>query len=119
MKRRKEIKKRIVLKSQRRNIGAADFAALLHCLCLAAKDEDIGFNHATTDLTGWFSSLAPYGVTINDAFVEDMLYAANLLNEQEKFVHPQGKSFDDFLKGLLKRGEVFDKDLNTIEQEKK
>lgn len=119
MKRRREIKRRVVLKSQRRNVNAADFAVLLHSLCKACLDKDIGFNHATTDLTGWFNSLAPFGVTLNDAFIEDMLYAANLLQEQEKFQHPLGKSFDDLLKAILKRSEVFDRDTNTIQEGKR
>jgi hypothetical protein len=117
-KRQREIKWRIVLKDQRRNISAADFAALIHSLCLSHFDRDIGFNHATTDINGWLSSLAPYGVTINDAFVEDMLYAANMLQEQEKFQHPQGKTLDEVLNGMLKKTEYFDKDTNTIREKK-
>lgn len=119
MKRRKEIRRRIVLKSQRRTVSAADFATLIHSLCLAARDKDVGFNHATTDLEGWFKSLAPYGVTIDDAFVEDMLYAANLLNEVERFNHPQGKTFDELLSTVLKPKETFDREINTIQSENK
>lgn len=115
----REIKKRMLLSHQKRNIAAGDFAALLAGLCIAIKHPKVGFNHATTDVAGWLSSIAPYGITINDAFVEDMLYACNMLDELGQYSHPQGKTFQETLSTILRRTEYFDKDTNSILQKGK
>lgn len=110
----REIKKRVLLTSQKRNISAGDFAALLSGLCASIKHPKVGFNHATTDVAGWLASIAPYGITINDAFVEDMLYACNMLNELKLFSHPQGKTFEETLRTVLRPSETFDLEINSI-----
>lgn len=112
----KEIKRRILLSPHKRNVSAGDFAAMLVGLCVSIKDSKVGFNHATTDVVGWFSSLAPYGITINDAFVEDMLYGCNMLDELGHFSHPLGKTFQQTLATVLRKDEVFDLDTNSIKQ---
>jgi hypothetical protein len=110
----REIKKRILLKGRKRHIGAGDFAALLSGLQQAVLNPKVGFNHATTDLDGWLRSLAPAGISLDEAFIEDMLYACNMLHELGKFQHPLNKNFDEMLKSILGVTDSFDKDTNTI-----
>lgn len=110
----REIKKRVLLKGEVRNVPAGELAALLWGLVEAIHHPKIGFNHATTDVTGWLNSIAPYGLNLDSAFVEDLLYASNMLDELKKFKHPQGKSFNDSVKAVLKPGETFDKETNQI-----
>lgn len=111
---KREIKRRILLKGVSVNISAENLAALLTSLTLSTQDPKFGFNHVTTDAQGWFASFAPYGVDMDQAFIEDMLYAANMLDEAGKFKHPKGMGFDDMLKTVLKSSEYFDKDTNEI-----
>jgi hypothetical protein len=111
---KREIKRRVLLKGELMSVQAADLAALLWGLNQAIHSPKIGFNHATTDVSGWMKSLAPYGVGLDSAFVEDMLYACNMLDELKQFKHPQGKTFDQMLKTLLSPVEIFDKETNSI-----
>lgn len=111
----REIKRRVLLKGKTRHISAGDFAALLNGLTAAVLNPKIGFNHATTDLDGWLRSLAPVGISLDEAFVEDMLYACNMLSEDNKFKHPQDKTFEQTLKSILGNVEIFDLDTNSIQ----
>lgn len=110
----RDIARRILLKNKIQRLRAADFAALISGLARSLTDKDVGFNHACTDVEGWFKSLAPYGLGLDAAFVEDMLYACNMLDEVGRFEHPLGKSFDDMLRTVLAPGQTFDKDTNEI-----
>lgn len=110
----KEIKRRIMPKGRQVSISAVDLAALFHNLINAAQNPKVGFNHATTDLIGWFASLAPYGVQIDEAFLEDMLSSANMLDEIGKYHHPLDYPFDKLVHRVTKPGQKFDKDTNTI-----
>lgn len=114
----REIAKRILTKGKLQTVVMADFAALLSGLLQSIKDKDVGFNHATTDVDGWLNGLAPNGLTMDVAFIEDMLYACNMLDELDKFEHPQGKTFDGMLRTVLMPGQSFDKETNSIEDKK-
>lgn len=95
-------------------MSASDLATMLVSLLTTIHDNRFGFNHALTDVKGWFKSIAPFGIDLDEAFVEDMLYACNILNEADKFKHFEGHSFDTFLVSVLKKGQRFDKDTNEI-----
>lgn len=110
----REIKRRVLLKGTLATIPAGELVALFWALNEAVHNPKVGFNHATTDITGWLSSIAPYGITVDTAFAEDLLYAANLLDELKKYKHPQGKTFDQTLKAVLRPGQTFDKMTNEI-----
>jgi hypothetical protein len=110
----REIKRRIMTKGKQVNISGLDLAALIHNMIEASLNPKVGFNHATTDIVGWFSSLAPYGVTIDEAFLEDMLSSSNMLDEIGKFKHPLNISFDKLVSRVTTPTQKFDKDTNTI-----
>lgn len=112
--RNREIKKRIVLKGTTHTLQASELVALLWALNEAISHPKVGFNHATTDVQGWLSSITPHGVSLDTAFLEDLLYSANMLTELNKYKHPLGKSFDETLRLVLKPGETFNKDINEI-----
>jgi hypothetical protein len=50
--------------------------------------------------------------------VESLLYCCNLMNEGDKFHHPDGLTFDQFLRKLELRGWKFNKTYNYLEQKK-
>jgi hypothetical protein len=112
----REINKQIILKGKIRQIGAADLFALIAAFTQAAQNPKIGFNHVSTDITGWLASFAPWGLVMDDAFLEDLLYGANMLDELGQFKHPLEKDFDGMLAGILRPGEVFDKVTNSIRE---
>lgn len=108
-----------MLSGELMNVPAGDFFALVHMLLQSAKDSKVGFNHVSTDLSGWMNSFAPYGLNMDKSFVEDMLYGANMLDEVGRFSHPQGKTFDQMLRTVLRPNQQFDKFTNSISEKAK
>lgn len=112
----REIKQRILLSGEVMNVPAGDFFALVYLLIQSTREPRVGFNHATTNLEGWMNSFAPYGLNMDKAFVEDLLYGANMLNEIKKFSHPQGKTFEQMLRTVLRPNQAFDSLTNSIQE---
>lgn len=79
-----------------------DFAVLAWHLYAAIRDHEIGFNDADTTmhtLAVRLNSGLKRAVSLNT--LESALYCCNLLDEQGRFWHPSGRSFDDFAKRLM------------------
>lgn len=110
-----DAKKRLLLKKRTIVLSPTDFGALVFNFVKAARDPAIGFEHVSTDLFGWFKALAPSGVELDEAFVEDMLCASNFLYEKKKFEHPTNKSFDQMVQDVIGRNKKFNTYSNTIE----
>ena len=107
--------KRLMLKRRTVKLSPTDFGALVFNFVKAARDPNIGFEHVATDLFGWFRALAPSGVELDEAFVEDMLCAANFLDEKKKYEHPTNKPFTTLVRDVIGRNKKFNKYTNTIE----
>lgn len=68
---------------------------------LAANDPEIGHNDADHDLKTLISVLKPkIPSRIKTEAVESALYSCNLMDEAGKFWHPEGKTFDRFIKDM-------------------
>lgn len=97
-----------------RKIPAIDFYTLIHLVLVASKDPQIGWNHADSPLNNWLSVLRDEEVWINRSNLEDALYCANMLLEQDKYYHPYNINLITLLDRVLKKNEKFDLDLNRI-----
>jgi hypothetical protein len=79
-----------------------DIAVMMWHLQLAAKDPDIGHNDADFDLKTLCALMrTKQPCRINTIAIESALYSCNLMDEAGKFWHPEGKSFDEFLKDMV------------------
>lgn len=54
---------------------------------------------------------------LNIQEVESALWSCNLMNEEGKFWHPRGISFDEFIESLKLTGYKFDRTFNTLDRE--
>jgi hypothetical protein len=108
-----------MLSGRRMVVQPDDFAALLTSVVIGATYSRVGFDHILTDLPGWLRSIAPYGITLDQSFVEDMLCSGNLLNECGKFRHPTGKTFEQCVRTTVRVGQVFDAVSNTIQEKRR
>lgn len=117
--RAREIKKRIMLKGKKIALSAQDFCFLVGAMVAAINDKDVGLNHVSTDSLGWFNSLIPLGVSIDEAFVEDMLYAASMLDEGGSYKRLTGTTFEELLKRVVRGSKIFDRETHTIKEANK
>lgn len=120
---------------QKRSISLLQAAILLQNLGLAQQDKLIGLEDADNtynDVVDAF--INGKAITIDQDILESALWACNMLDESKvkrkcdkcghtkeeetKFFHPAGHSFDTFLRRLLRQGESFDKNLNFIRSNK-
>lgn len=100
-----------------RFIESADLCILQANLIVAAKDPDIGYEHANCPI-GRFLRRTTRVVKVRQQDVEAMLWSANLLNEKGQFYHPDGKSFKKFVEGLPLDG-TFNYEFNYFHDPKK
>ncbi len=82
--------------------------------CIEAEDDDY---HTVSEL----STMLERGpkISVNKRQLESLLYACNRLNERKEFKHPKGLKFDEFLRGVLKRGERLHLYYGWIEEKKR
>jgi uncharacterized protein (DUF885 family) len=78
-----------------------DAAILQVNVCLAAKDPAIGFVDADRTLDQLVAQMGRFKVDIKQDLVESCLWSANMLAEEKKFWHPQGRSFKSFLDDII------------------
>lgn len=91
-----------------------DLAVLLYAIHWAALDENIGHNDARESVQSLTKRLNRH-VYVDPNVVESALYACNLLDEQGKFVHPQGIGFETMLKRVL-GDRKFSRRYSTVER---
>jgi hypothetical protein len=94
-----------------------DMAVLLYSVHLAARDELIGHTDARESLHSLSMKLGSQ-IFLEPNVLESALYSANLLDEQGKFVHPAGLTFEQMVTKILK-GRKFDRRFSMIEGNKK
>lgn len=101
-----------------RQVKLSDVMVLLECVARGARHPDVGYEDADRAYDDTITILdKPVSVPI--ALVNSALWSGNLLDERGAFYHPRGLTYDAFLERLLEEGEVFNKDYNFIEKEKK
>jgi hypothetical protein len=99
---------------RKRVIRAMDLAVLLYHVYMASKDPEIGFegvDETLDTLTGKLNQ----EFQVDLPLLESALWSCNLLNEKEKFWHPRGLTFKQFVKDLFP-GERFNLIYNVIEE---
>jgi len=94
-----------------------DLAALILAVSKASKDPEIGWQDANHSLEQFYVRYG-FKVKIPVHFAETALYCANMLDEQGKWEHPLGWSFDHFLREMNLKNQ-FSKKYSWVDQEKK
>lgn len=96
-------------------VTLSDIMVLMYHMRKGALDKDVGWEHASREIHEVMRFLDKQ-LHIPTATLEGALWSANLLDEQGKFVHPEYKSFEEWSKGLLKKGEIFNRTFNVMER---
>lgn len=115
-----EIKRGFLSKKGRqwRSVRIMELAVLLFSVNRAANDPDVGFEDAAQTADGITRRLNLWRL-IDPDIIESALCAANMLNEQGKFIHPSGLTFEQFVDKVLRGRGRFDTFYNLIEWSKK
>jgi len=89
-------------------------AILLVSLYKAAKDPKIGHQDIDYSFKQLVNSLSGKGISVRKEVIESALYSCNMLSEDGKFWHPEGKSFNQFTKTVIGSDMTFDSFYNLI-----
>lgn len=92
-----------------------DLSVLLYHLGLASRHAEVGYNDADESL---LQVLGRLNVRVNlpQSTLEALLYASNLLDENQSFKHPMGVSFNEWVKRLVGKEMKFHPFYNTLEK---
>ena len=83
---------------------------------LAKEIDEIGWQHARETFEKYYMKMnKTFWVERKD--IETALWACNMLNEQEKFWHPEKYRLNKFVTGILNRDERFDFYYNFIRED--
>lgn len=105
------------LSQERRYVKMLHLTALLYNIYQGALDGEVGFEDAHRTLEGLTAPLNK-STQVLTSVLESALWSCNLMNEQGKWWHPTGITFDEFLKEVLEK-DSFDKMYNLIVRKKK
>ena len=98
---------------QLRTVRLVEVMTLVHNVMAGAMDESIGFEDAGRTINQLVRALNR-NILVDPGVLESALWSCNLLNEKGQFWDGRARSFDEFVKVVLK-GDKFDKIYNTIE----
>lgn len=91
-----------------------DLLILLYHIEQGAQDQHVGFEDAEMTLDEMRKSLE-HDVSLSIDLTQRALWSANLMDEQRKFWHPYGLTFNQFLQRILVgTGLKFDKTYNLL-----
>lgn len=99
-------------------ITALDLVVLLDHLSRGAFHPEVGYENSEVPYKKMVRNLAERTIRIRVSEVESALWSCNLMSEIGKFEHPDGLSFDNFVKKML-RGKDYNYIYNFIEEKKK
>jgi hypothetical protein len=99
---------------QWRAVRLLDLAVLLYAVHQASTDEQVGFEDARETIQTLTRRLNK-SVLIDPNHIESALWSANLLDEQAKFRHPTGMSFEEFAQRIVGK-DTFNRRYNVIER---
>lgn len=77
--------------------------------------EDLGADETKEEL---IKAVPEYLVRVDKRFLEAAFYASNMMDEDGKFWHPLGITFDEFTERTLQHRGTFDKYYNLIKENK-
>lgn len=98
-----------------RQVRLSELAVLLYNVAKADQDPEVGYEDAQRTLANLMTRLSKK-VMVDPALLESCLWSSNLLNEQGKWSHPTGRSFDEWVRELA-GGDKFNKVYNLIERD--
>jgi hypothetical protein len=101
--------------AQWRPVKLRDLTVLIYNVWRGAEDKRVGFEDARETVDSLVAKLSKETL-MDPSLLESGLWSCNLLAEQDQFWHPQGRSFDEFVRELLKPGEKFNRTYNVIER---
>jgi hypothetical protein len=95
-------------------ISINDLIVLVHNVVTAEQNKHVGFEHHGRTLKDMLKVLNRRArIRVSD--LESALWSANLLDEQGKFWHMYGKTFEEWVKELNKEG-VFEREYNWFKE---
>ena len=98
------------------SLKLVDAAVLLWNLLESARDPEIGYNDAHTTLR-YMRYKFRWSVMLRRGIIENCLYACNMMAEKGKFVHPDGRTFEEFLTDIFRRHWKFNTKYNLLERD--
>lgn len=81
-----------------------DVAILLYAVHRGAGDTEVGFEDARLTLQE-LTRMLNKPMSVSREVLESCLWSASLLDEAGKWEHPQGLTFDEWVKGMLGKEE--------------
>jgi len=101
------------------DVRLVDLAVLLYNLRRAASDPEIGFDDADRTLHEILEALNRR-VEVKMDLVSSLMWAANMLHEQQKWDDVRGYTFEEFVKTLTAYTRTtFNKDYNLLEPDER
>lgn len=91
-----------------------DIEVLLDHISRGASDPIVGFEHAYMNMYELIGHISTGRPTLDQ--LEAALWSCNLLNERDKWVHPDRVSFDEFVNHLSPIGYKFDHFFNMYRE---
>lgn len=89
-----------MVKHEYKTIKMLDLAILLYHVHKGAQDQEIGFEDAQESLDSLTAKLNK-SIDVPRVALESALWSVNLMDEQGKYWHPLGLSFDEYAKRLV------------------
>lgn len=85
---------------KQRPLRTLDLAILLNNVFMAASDPEIGFEDANETLDSLVRKMN-HEIQMDLSLLEAALWSCNMLKEKDKFWHPRGLTFRQFVKELF------------------
>jgi hypothetical protein len=101
-----------------RPIKTLDLAILLYHVWRGSQEPEIGHADAKESLTTLTNQLNRK-VYLDPALIESALWSANMLDEDGKFWHPHGLTFDEWVRNMLGSRKEYNRNYGTIEKSNK
>lgn len=99
-------------------LSLLDMLVLLHNVLEGANDAEVGYEDAEFTLRELVKKLSRRTYPVRRSALESALWSCNLMDEAGKFWHPDGLTFDEYLKKGLKQrvGTRFDRFYNILKK---
>jgi len=104
------------LNKRYRKITVLEAVVLLTNMFNGAKHKNVGFEDSNNTMDDFITRLGKRRMWIEESMLESALWSCNLMDENQKFWHPKGYTFDQFVQGALPPQVRFNKKYNFIEE---
>jgi hypothetical protein len=97
-----------------RRLSLMHVCVLMYHVWKAENDPEVGFDDAANTVLSMTRKLNRK-VYIDPAILDSAMWACNIMNEQGKFEHPLGLTFDEWTQRVIGARGHFNRDYNTVE----